>query len=129
MHRKIAGLTIAAALVAAMFISTPLRAEPVLVVVAVDTHGNTAEYVKRLENTIKIAKSLAPSSTWRVWVAFYSGPSTGTVYVSAEYESLAALAEADAAFNASEEFAASVAALAEMGRTIISRATLNDATP
>ncbi len=129
MHRKIALLTIAAALVAAMFISTPLRAEPVLVVVAVDTHGNTAEYVKRLEDTIKIAKSLAPSSTWRVWVAFYSGPSTGTVYVTAEYESRAALAEADAAFSASEEFAASVAALAEMGRTIESRATLNDVTP
>ena len=128
MHRKITLLTIAAALVATVFISAPLAAAPVLEVTAVDTHGNTQEYLKRLELTIKIGKSLAPSGIWRVWVANYSGPSTGMVYITVEYESHAALAEADAAFEASDEFAASVAALAEMGRTIESRSILNDRT-
>ena len=129
MHRKLTLLTIAVALVAAMFISPPLAAAPVLEVTAIDTHGNTQEYLKRLELTIKLGKSLAPDGIWRVWVANYSGPSTGMVYVTVEYESHAALAAADAALEASEEFGASVAALAEMGRTLESRSILNDATP
>jgi len=112
-----------------LLLSTPLRAEPVLTVIAVDTRRNTAEYLKRLEKTITIAKSLAPDGIWRVWVASYSGASTGTVYVTAEYKSQAALAKAEEVFNTSKEFAASVAALAEMGRSIESRAILNDATP
>jgi len=109
--------------------STPLRAESVLEVTAVDTHGNTQEYLERLNQTIKIGKSLAPDGIWRIWVASYSGASTGTVYVTVEYKSQAALAKADAAMAASKKFTAAIAALAETGRTIKSRAILNDVTP
>ena len=129
MKRAISLFAMTAIVLGALVISAPLRAEPVLTVVAIDTHGNTEEYLKRLATTITIAKSLAPGTTWRVWAASYAGASTGTVYVTTEYESLAALAAADAAVADNEEFAASIAALAEMGRTLESRAIINDVTP
>jgi len=129
MKRVISLLAVTAIVFGALLMSAPLRAEPVLAVTAVDTHGKTQEYLKRLDQTIKIGKSLVPDGIWRVWVASYSGASTGTVYVTVEYKSEVALAKADAAMAASKKFTASIAALAEIGRTIESRAILNDVTP
>ena len=129
MNKLIRRMTLitAAAFIAVGLSMAEAKAEPVLVVTAIDTHGKTAEYLEALDTTIGIAKEIAPDGQWRVWVANYSGTSTGTVYVTVEWEDAVAQAEADVALSASDEFAASIAALAAMGRTIVSRATLNQA--
>ena len=128
MFKALTTTLIAVALMALTMAPAPARAESVLTVVAIDTNGNTAEYLKRLKTTLDLAKAAAPDATWRVWAATYSGDSVGTIYVTAEYSSQAALAAADAA-SATDEFAASIAALREMGSVVVSRSILSDVTP
>lgn len=128
MLRAITTTLIAVALVAFTLAPAPARAQSVLTVTAIDTNGNTAEYLKRLKTTLALTKAAAPGATWRVWAATYSGDSVGTIYVTAEYSSQAALAAADAATE-SDEFAASIAALREMGSVVVSRSILSDVTP
>lgn len=115
-----------ALIVAACIAPTAASADPVMSVTTVNTQGQTDEYLARLADTIAIAQELSPDGKWRVWVASYSGTSTGTVYVTVEYPSMAAMAAADEASDASAEFQASIARLAELGRTIVSRAILNE---
>ena len=129
MKRVSSYIAIAAALIALTIAATPAQAESVLTVIAIDTKGNTAEYLKRNARTLEIAKSLAPGAIRRVWVAQYSGASTGTIYVTTEWESDAARVKAQAITSESEEFLASIAALREMGSVVISQSLLRDVTP
>ena len=105
-------------------LSAPVQAEPVLIVTTVDTHGQTEEYLNRLDRTLAIAKTLSPDATWRVWVAAVAGTSTGNVYVTVEFPDMASYAAGTERQNSSKEFNESIAALAEMGREIVSRTML-----
>jgi hypothetical protein len=126
MFRKLSLLLIVVAPLAVF--SAPLQAEPVLLVTTVDTHGQTEEYLNRLDRTLAIAKRISPAATWRIWVAAVSGTATGDVYVTVEFSDMAAYAEGTERQNASKEFNDSIAALAEMGREIVSRSMLVDTT-
>ena len=126
MFRKLSLLLIVVASMAVF--SATVQAEPVLLVTTVDTHGQTEEYLNRLDRTLAFAKRISPAAKWRVWVGAIAGPSTGYVYVTLEYPDLAAYAEGTERQNSSAEYNESIAALAEMGREIVSRTMLSEAT-
>lgn len=108
-------------------LSVAARAEPVMEVVTIDAGDHSGEYLDRLGTTLDLLTAAAPGSSARVWTAQYSGNTTGLIYVAIEYPSLSAFAAAQESIADNEEFQASVAALEETGRIIVSRSLLNDA--
>ncbi len=105
------------------------NSDSVLQVVRIDTHGNTDAYVASLKAVLDRAKELAPESNARVWEATWSGDTTGTVYVVAEFSSMQDFAAFAAAIDADEAWAKGVAALAATGRTVESNSLLREITP
>ena len=87
-------MTVCVAMVGVFLISGSSLAEedsnPVLQVVTIDTHGNTAAYVASLKAVLDRLEELAPESNARVWEATMSGDTTGTVYVVIEYHQIVA---------------------------------------
>jgi len=105
MRSKLALLLVAAALL--LSASAPLLAADatVLRVVVVNT-DNPDAYLKEVEKGRAHNKRLEGSSQIRVWRARFAGEEAGTIVVSIEYPSLAALAKDDAKSAADAEFQA-----------------------
>ncbi len=110
---------------------TPLYAQdgpPVLRVVAVDTQGNTADYIRLVKPVLERAKQVVPGMDYRIYEAVFAGDETRTVYVAISYPTLQRLAEAHVKVEVDEEYRRLVAALGKTGRTILSDSVLVDRT-
>lgn len=118
MTRKITALLAATVLSIAMSGIALAANTAVLRVVTVKT-DNVAAYIQELDKGKAMMKRLGVSTTLRVWRATFAGPNAGTVVVSQEYASFAALAEANAKSSADPEFSKWLAALDKV-RTITS---------
>ncbi|HSR68300.1 MAG TPA: hypothetical protein VLU25_10190 [Acidobacteriota bacterium] len=103
--------------------------EAVLEVVAVDTHGKTAEYIASLEPLLKRLKEVAPKTETKIYEADLSGEFTGTVYVTIRYPNMEYMAQNRAKAFSDPQFTEALQAVAATGRTIISRSLLVDRTP
>ncbi len=90
----------------------------VLRVIIVKT-DNVAAYVQEIEKGRQLMKGMGLQGQPRVWQARFAGPQAGTVVVSIEYASLAALAADDAKTNASSDYQAWLKGLDKI-RTITS---------
>lgn len=90
--------TVFSLLALAAFLATSassLAADPtVLRIVAVETRDAEA-YLREIEKGRAHLKRLGSAGTIRVWRARFAGPEAGTVVVSIEYPSMAALASDD----------------------------------
>ncbi len=75
----------------------------VLRVIIVKT-DNLPGYVQELDKGKTLLKSLGVQETLRVWQARFAGPEAGSVVVSIEFPSMAALVESDNKTNASSEY-------------------------
>lgn len=118
MNRKITALIAATALSIAMSGIALAASTAVLRVITVKT-DNVAAYIQELDKGKAMMKRLGVNTTMRVWRATFAGPNAGTVVVSQEYASFAALADATAKTNADAEFSKWLAALDKV-RTITS---------
>lgn len=126
MKRSRSFVTFLAVLGLSACLSVSARAEPVLEVVAIDAGDHVSEYLSKVGGTLDLLTAAAPGATAKVWRAQYSGNTTGLIYVAIEYPSLAAFAAAQDAVAKNEEFQASIKALEETGRVIVSRSLLNE---
>lgn len=101
--------TVLALLALASFLAmsaTSLAADPtVLRIVAVETRDAEA-YLREIEKGRAHLKRLGSPGTIRVWRARFAGAQTGTVVVSIEYPSIAALASDDEKGASDAEFQA-----------------------
>ena len=102
---------------------------PATQVVAVDTHGKTAEYLEGLKALPGALARLAPGAEFRVYEAAFAGPDTGDVYIVISFPSMAALSAATAKISADKEWGDVVKKLEAMGRTLESNSILMDRTP
>lgn len=96
----------------------------VLRVVVVQTE-DTSAYVKELSKAQAIGKRLGSTAVPRVWRARFAGHDTGTVVVSIEYPSLAALAQDEAKESADAEYSAWLKGLDKI-RKIVSDSTYDE---
>ena len=80
---------------------------------------NVAAYIQELDKGRAIMKRLGVTANLRVWRATFAGPNAGSVVVSQEFASFAALAEAQAKTSADPEFSKWLAGLDKV-RTITS---------
>ncbi len=101
---------------------------PVVRVVTVDTHGNTAEYIKLVKPVLERVKELSPEAEYRIYEGLFAGESTRRVYVAISYPTLIRLAASNAKVEADAEYQRRVAALAATQRTIVSDSILIDRT-
>ena len=90
----------------------------VIRVVIVKTDNPTA-YAQAIESGKEIMKKLGLSTNIHVYQASFAGPEAGSVAVSIEYPSLAALADADAKTRADKDYQAWIKGLEKL-RTIVS---------
>lgn len=109
------------------WIAAPAWADGVIRVVGVET-DDVSQYVKRIEQGTAILAGLNSPVTIRVLVAAYAGPNTGNVVVTAEYASMAELAEDEARGLADEEYTTWLAGLDDI-RTIVSDSIYRDISP
>jgi hypothetical protein len=104
--------------------------QKVIQVIAIDTNGNTGAYLENVKGLIAYQKELAPESESRVYLARFSGTTTGTVYVIVKYPSMVYMANTFKSFRADEKWKLMRAGLAQKtGREIISNSILYDVTP
>lgn len=101
----------------------------VVQVVAIDTHGNTAAYLKGLTAVLARNKELAPKSDFHVYQAGFSGNTTGMIYIVIDYPSMTYLAEVGDKVTSDPEWKKGVEELEKTGRTIESDSILFDVTP
>jgi hypothetical protein len=100
MTSLVAGAVLALAMSSAFAASTAWQR-----VITVET-DNVAAYLQELDKARAMLKRLGIQSQIRVWRATFAGPDTGTVVVSQEYPSWAALSGAQAKTAADPEFSA-----------------------
>jgi len=97
---------------------------PVSRVIIVKT-DNLGAYVQQIEKGKTLMKSLGMQGQPRVWRASFAGPEAGTIVVTIEYPSLAALASDYAKVSASSEYQEWIKGLDKM-RTIVSDSLYNE---
>lgn len=117
MRRKIT--LIAATAVAIAMSGLALAASTAVQRVITVKTDNVAAYIAELDKGRAMMKRLGVNSTLRVWRATFAGPNAGTVVVTQEYASFAALADANAKTSADPEFSKWLATLDKV-RTITS---------
>jgi hypothetical protein len=110
----IAGATLALCLAGTAFAASTVWMR----VITVKT-DNVGAYMQQLENGRAMLKRLGLSTQLRVFRATYAGPNAGSIVVTQEYASLAALADAQAKEAADADFTAWVKNLDNI-RTITS---------
>jgi hypothetical protein len=123
-------------LIAALFASSllpiaALAADPpkVLQVFSVKVKGDRQAYLDKLKTLQGIAKRLGLPSN-RVWRATFAGENTDVIYVATEYQSLAALADAQAKLAADGEASKLLRDIESSGiRTVVDRSLMVDDTP
>jgi hypothetical protein len=104
-------------------------AKKVLVVISVKVNGDRQAYLDQVKALQGITKRLG-SPAARVWRATLAGENTDTIYIATEYESMAAMAEAQGKLNADPEATKLVRDLDRSGiRTVIDRSLMVDDTP
>jgi len=104
--------------------------QKVVQIIAIDTNGNTNAYIENAKELFAYQKELAPESESRVYLARFSGTTTGTVYVIVKYPSMVYMANTFKSFRADEKWKKMRADLAKKtGRKIISNSLLYDVTP
>jgi hypothetical protein len=118
MTRKFRSLIAATALALALSGMAHAANTAVMRVITVKS-DNVAAYIQELDKGKAMMKRLGITSTLRVWRATFAGPNAGTVVVSQEYASFAALADANTKTSADPEFSKWLAALDKV-RTITS---------
>jgi hypothetical protein len=120
MSRKIKITSIVAAATLAIALSSAAPAENAawMRVIVVKT-DKVAEYLKEIEHVRALYKRLGINVQNRVWRATYAGPDAGTLIVTAEFPSWAALSEWQTKSAADAEFRAWAANLAKV-RTVVS---------
>ena len=105
-------------------------AKPIIQVQTIDTHGNTAEYLRLVKAVIERQNEVIPDLPTKVYRADWAGPNAGLVYVVVEFKGLAHMEEAIAQLGADAEWKRRVAEMTEKtGRTIVSSSLLRDVTP
>ena len=113
--------------------SPALRAsdgKPIIQIQTVDTHGNTAEYLRLVKAVIERQNEVFPGLPTKIYRADWAGPNAGLVQVVVEFKGLAHMEEAIAELGADAEWKRRVAEVAEKtGRTIVSSSLLRDVTP
>jgi hypothetical protein len=108
--------------------TTLLAADQVVLRVIVVKTDNPDGYVKELEKGKALLKKLGSSAVIRVWRARFAGPETGSMVVSVEYPSLAAVVKDEAAAQASAEYQAWFKGLDKI-RHVTSDSLYNELTP
>jgi len=117
MSKKLTALVATAAL-ALTLCANALAANTCLRVIVVKTDNVTA-YMQQLDKGRAMMKKLGINPTIRIWKATFAGPNAGTIIVSQEYPSFAALAEAQSKGAADKDFSTWVEGLDKI-RTIVS---------
>ncbi len=107
------------AMVLMLGLSTAAFAQKKVVRVVIVKTDNAAGYAQSIETGKEIMKKLGITSETHVYQATFAGPEAGTVVVTIEYSSLAALADADAKTHADKDYQAWIKSLAAI-RTIVS---------
>ncbi len=105
MKQALAGAALAAL---TLFAARAPAAEPPLLRVIVIETGDPKAYRHELENVLRLERTVVPEATARVWQARFAGAEVGTLVVTAELPSLAALAKLDELERTNAEFAASL---------------------
>src|SRR2546430_15108429 len=103
MPRKIASFMVAAALAVAMSSAAFAASTQWARVVTVKTN-NLSAYMAELDKGRAMLKRLGVSVQLRVWRAQYAGPQAGTLTITQEYSSWAAVADGQAKTMADPEF-------------------------
>lgn len=110
--------------------ATALAAGPaVLQVISVEVKGDRDAYYAQVKSLQTVAKRLGVPAV-RVWRASLAGEDADTIYITTEYESLAAMAAAQDKVQADAEWNKLLRALDASGiRTVVGRSLLVDDTP
>ena len=102
---------------------------PVVVVIRVDTHGKSTEYLESLKPLLERGRELNPEARTRVSEATQAGEDTGAILIATRYSSLKEMAASQGLVADDKEWTKRMEALSGTGRTIVSRSLLVDCTP
>jgi hypothetical protein len=110
---------IASATLALCLAGTAFAASTAWIRVIIVKTDNVSGYVQQLETGRTMMKRLGVNVQLRVWRATYAGPNTGSITVTQEYSTWAALSDAQAKTAGDPEFAAWLKSLDSI-RTVVS---------
>ena len=100
-----------------------------MAVLVVDARDQIGPYMTTFAKIAEVMQDITPDAKIRLWLASWSGASSDTIYVTFEYPSHAALADAQQSYATSTELRRVTSELNQTDREVLSRAILTDITP